>query len=158
MTLKSSIVIGQALETTGASLTSAASATSLASLASTALFSQKTSWSLCFDHQWHQNDQYWFSIHWRICYNIFFVARKADEQRILLEFWPEKLAIENLWPCHHKISIEELVAIFCSHMSHHQLEDGRAEMNNHAFPHIILGSTHCTLSVLLRNFVSGTKS
>ena len=66
--------------------------------------------------------------------------------------------IENLWPCHHKISIEELVAIFCSHMSHHQLEDGRAEMNNHAFPHIILGSTHNTLSVLLRNFVSILKS
>ena len=58
MTLKSSIMIFQALETTVASLTSVASATSLASTASTALFSQKTSWSWWFDHQWHQIDQY----------------------------------------------------------------------------------------------------
>ena len=43
-TLKSSIMIFQALETTAASLTSAASATSLASTAFTALSSQKTSW------------------------------------------------------------------------------------------------------------------
>ena len=62
MTLKSSIVILQALETTAASLTSVASATSLASTASTALFSQKTSWSQWFDHQ---NDQYWsFFLEW----------------------------------------------------------------------------------------------
>ena len=43
MTLKSSVVIFRALETSVASLTSAASATSLASTASTALFPQKTS-------------------------------------------------------------------------------------------------------------------
>ena len=67
MTLKSSIVIFQALKTTAPSLTSAASATSLASTASTALFSQKTSWSQWFDHQWHQNDQYWsFFVEWFI--------------------------------------------------------------------------------------------
>ena len=67
MTLKSSIVILQALETTAASLTSVASATSLASTASTALFSQKTSWSQWSDHQWHQNDQYWsFFVEWFI--------------------------------------------------------------------------------------------
>ena len=41
MTLKSSVVIFRALETSAASLTSAASATSLASTASTALFPQK---------------------------------------------------------------------------------------------------------------------
>ena len=50
--------------------------------------------------------------------------------------------------------IEALIAIFCSHKSHHQLEDGCAEMNNHALPHIILGNTYYTLSVLLRNFFS----
>jgi hypothetical protein len=43
VTLKFSVVIFQALETSAVSLTSAASATSLASTASTALFSQKTS-------------------------------------------------------------------------------------------------------------------
>ena len=57
-TLKSTVNIFQALETSPASLTSAASATSLASTASTALFPQKTSWSRWFDHQWHENDQY----------------------------------------------------------------------------------------------------
>ena len=60
ITLKSSVVIFQALETSTASLTSvtsAASATSLASTASTALFPWKTSWSWWFSHQWHQNDQ-----------------------------------------------------------------------------------------------------
>jgi hypothetical protein len=41
MTLKSSVVIFRALETSAASLTPAASAISLASTASTALFSQK---------------------------------------------------------------------------------------------------------------------
>ena len=63
----------------------------------------------------------------------------------------------SLWKKHISTVVEinghiyeiQLVAIFCSHMSHHQLEDGRAEMNNHAFPHIILGSTYYTLSVLL---------
>ena len=59
MTLKSSVVIFRALETSTASLTSAASAASLASTASTALFPQKTSWSWVFYHLWHQNDQYW---------------------------------------------------------------------------------------------------
>jgi hypothetical protein len=59
MTLKSSVVIIKALETSTVSLDSAASATSLASTASTALFPQKTSWFWWFDHQWHQNDQYW---------------------------------------------------------------------------------------------------
>ena len=58
MTLKSSVVIFQALETSEASLTSAAFANSLASTTSKALFPQKTSWSWWFDHQWHQNDQY----------------------------------------------------------------------------------------------------
>ena len=43
MTLKSSVVIFQALETSAASLTSAASATLLASTASKAQFPQKTS-------------------------------------------------------------------------------------------------------------------
>jgi hypothetical protein len=43
MTLKSSVVIFWALETSAASLTSVASATSLASTASTAQFPQKTS-------------------------------------------------------------------------------------------------------------------
>ena len=50
MTLQSSKVIFQALETSAASLTSVFSATSLASTASTAFFSQKTSWSWLFDH------------------------------------------------------------------------------------------------------------
>ena len=54
MTLKTSVVIFQALETSAASLTSAASATSLASTAS---FPQKMSWSWWCDHHWHQNDQ-----------------------------------------------------------------------------------------------------
>ena len=47
----------------------------------------------------------------------------------------------SLWKKHISTVVEinghiyeiQLVAIFCSHMSHHQLEDGRAEMNNHAF-------------------------
>ena len=56
-TLKSSVVIFQALETSPASLTSAASATSLASTASKAQFSQKTSWSWWSDHHWQQNNQ-----------------------------------------------------------------------------------------------------
>ena len=58
MTLQSSKVIFQALETSAASLTSVSSATSMASTASTSLFSQKTSWSWLFDHPCHQNDQY----------------------------------------------------------------------------------------------------
>ena len=58
MTLQSSKVIFQALETSAASLTSVTSATSLASTASTALFSQNTSWSWLFDHPCHQNDQH----------------------------------------------------------------------------------------------------
>ena len=62
--LDDSEVIFQALQTSAASLTSAASATSLASSASIALFPQKTSWSLWFDHHWHQNDQYWPFVEW----------------------------------------------------------------------------------------------
>ena len=58
-TLKSSVVIFQALETSPASLTSVASATSLASTASKAQFPQKTSWSWWSDHHWHQNNHYW---------------------------------------------------------------------------------------------------
>ena len=58
-TLKSTVVILQALETSPASLTSVASATSLASTASKAQFPQKTSWSWWSDHHWHQNNQYW---------------------------------------------------------------------------------------------------
>ena len=59
ITLKSLVVIFQALETSPDSLTSAASATSLASSASTAQFRQKTTWSWWSDLPWHQNDQYW---------------------------------------------------------------------------------------------------
>ena len=51
MTLKTSVVILQALETSAASLTSVASATSLAS---TALFPQKTSGYWWSDHHWHK--------------------------------------------------------------------------------------------------------
>ena len=58
-TLKSTVVILQALETSPASLTSVASATSLASTASKAQFPQKTSWSWWSDHHWHQNNPYW---------------------------------------------------------------------------------------------------
>ena len=58
-TLKSTVVVLQALETSPASLTSMASATSLASTASKAQFPQKTSWSWWSDHHWHQNNQYW---------------------------------------------------------------------------------------------------
>ena len=73
MTLKSSVVIFWALETSAVSLTTAASATSLASTASKALFPQKTSWSWWFDHQWHQNDQYWsFFVEWIIKNSIFY--------------------------------------------------------------------------------------
>ena len=53
MTLNSSVLIFQALETSAVSLTSAASATLLASTAFKAQFPQKTSWSLWFDHYWH---------------------------------------------------------------------------------------------------------
>ena len=73
MTLKSSVAIFRTLKTSAASLTSAASATSLVSTDSTALFSQKTSWSWWFDHQWHQNDQYqtfcmeWIDIWYLFC-------------------------------------------------------------------------------------------
>ena len=52
-TLKSSAVIFQALETSAASLTSAASATLLASTASKAQFPQKTALFLWSDHYWH---------------------------------------------------------------------------------------------------------
>ena len=58
-TLKSTVKIFQALETSPASLTSVASATSLASTASKDQFPQKTSWSWWVDHQWHQNNHYW---------------------------------------------------------------------------------------------------
>ena len=53
ITLNSSVVIFQALET---SLTSVIFTTSLAS---TAQFPQKTSWSWWSEHLWHQNEQYW---------------------------------------------------------------------------------------------------
>ena len=55
-TLKSSVVIFQALETSPASLTSVASVSSLASTASKVQFPQKTSWSWWSDHHWHQNN------------------------------------------------------------------------------------------------------
>ena len=59
ITLKSSVVIFQALETSPASLTSVASVSSLASTASKVQFPQKTSWSWWSDHHWHQNNHYW---------------------------------------------------------------------------------------------------
>ena len=107
MTLKSSIVIFQALETTAASLTSAASvasATSLASTASTALFYQKTSWSQWFDHQWHQNDQYWpFFVEWFIknlnfhWYMAPFLSEAVEASLCyFFEIWWMKLKCHNL--------------------------------------------------------------
>ena len=58
MTLQSSKMIFQALETSAASLTLVSSATSLASTASTALFSQKTSDPDSFYNPCHQNNQH----------------------------------------------------------------------------------------------------
>ena len=58
-TLKSSVVIFQALKTSPASLTSVASASLLASTASKVQFPQKTSWSWWSDHHWYQNNHYW---------------------------------------------------------------------------------------------------
>ena len=61
MSLKSLVVIFQALEvrTSAASMTSTASTTSVASMTSTASFHQRTSWTWLLDHPWYQNDQYW---------------------------------------------------------------------------------------------------
>ena len=71
-TLKSSVVIFQALETSSASLTSPASATSPASTASKCQFPQKQFWSWWSDHHWHQNNQYWsFFVEWIIKNPIF---------------------------------------------------------------------------------------
>ena len=64
-TLKSSVVIFQALETSSASWTSAASATSVASTASKGQYPQEKVWSWLYDHHWHQNNQYWsFFVEW----------------------------------------------------------------------------------------------
>ena len=104
MTLKSSVVIFWALETSAASLTSAASATSLASTASKALFPQKTSWSWWFDHQWHQNDQYrsffveWIikntNFHW---YMVPFLLEAVEANLCyFFENWLMKLKFPNL--------------------------------------------------------------
>ena len=42
-----------------ASITSTASKTSVVSMTSTASFHRKIYWSLCLDHRWHPNYQYW---------------------------------------------------------------------------------------------------
>ena len=59
MTLQSSVVIFQALETSPASLTSVASASLVASTASKVKFPQETSWTWWSDHHWYQNNHYW---------------------------------------------------------------------------------------------------
>ena len=104
MTLKSSVVIFRALETSTAPLTSAASATSLASTASTALFPQKTSWYWLFDYQWHQNDQYRsFFVEWIIkntifhWYMVLFLLEAVEANLChFFENWLMKLKFPNL--------------------------------------------------------------
>ena len=93
MTLKNSVVIFKALDTSTASLTLAVSATSMASATSKALFHQKTSWSWWFHPSWHQNDQNWsFFVDWIIEKNWFllvsgnFDVRGCWGQPMLL-FW-----------------------------------------------------------------------
>ena len=67
MSLKFSGMIFKALETSAASLISAASTTSLALPAYKALFPQINSWSWWLDHTWHQKDQYGsFCVEWII--------------------------------------------------------------------------------------------
>ena len=104
VTLKSSVGIFQALETSAVSLTSAASATSLVSTASTALFPQITSWFWWFYCQWHQNDQYqsyfveWIfknpNFHW---YMVNFMLDAVEANLCyFFEKWLMKLKFPNL--------------------------------------------------------------
>ena len=112
MTLQSSKVIFQALETSAASLTSVSSATLLASTAFTALFSQKPSWFWLFDHPCHQNDQHRsLVVDWILKNPIFYwylvpFLSEAVEASLcyFLKHWLMKLKCPNIrthWYLHH---------------------------------------------------------
>ena len=73
MTLISSLVIFQALETSTASMASTASTASLASMTYTTPSHQKNNWYWWLDHYWHHNNKYLSLIVERILENpIFF--------------------------------------------------------------------------------------